>query len=377
MKNYAILIVEDNEEDIFTYKRFLSKSKLNKYDVYDSGTVDKALNVLGEQAIDCIILDYNLPEKNGLDFIEMIRTDHKQHANIPIIILSGVKNKKVAEAAIQFQIADYLLKSHLDQDLLEKSIVNAIRRSKLDAATGMLVEKKLKDGKAILNQIKIENLVYILSHELMTPIAAINVFSQTLEDQPDVMSLDTGGYLHQISDYCTEIKKYLNNMLDVAIIDDPDTKLNKKQCSIYDLFKQVNEFKDMVEHERDLVFRISVGANLPDIMVDQEMFLRIIENLVNNSLKFTKDGSIEVGAFKKPDDNKNVYFYVKDTGSGIPKYRQKFTFDRVYQLINSDVYGLGLGLTIAYNMILLNGGVLELISEIDKGNTLTFSMPVV
>jgi signal transduction histidine kinase len=109
---------------------------------------------------------------------------------------------------------------------------------------------------------------------------------------------------------------------------------------------------------------------------DKYKFEGILINLIKNALKFTDTGYIEFGNYQK--DNK-AYFYVKDTGRGIPKERVNAIFDRFVQAdmeITRAHEGSGLGLSIVKAYLHLLGGNIELQSEENKGSTFTFSLPI-
>jgi CheY-like chemotaxis protein len=107
----------------------------------------------------------------------------------------------------------------------------------------------------------------------------------------------------------------------------------------------------------------------------------ILDKLVNNAIKFTKIGVIEIGydIVKKTDTINEFVFYVKDTGIGIPKDFHKIIFERFRQVeeTNTRNYeGSGLGVTIAYKLVRLLGGRMWLESELEKGSTFYFSLPL-
>ena len=108
------------------------------------------------------------------------------------------------------------------------------------------------------------------------------------------------------------------------------------------------------------------------LMVDPLRLNQVITNLVNNAVKFTKEGSITVGY---TSDENNVYITVTDTGIGIPPEEQNLIFDRFYKK-HDDIQGAGIGLSLCKNIVEHYGGVLSVASEVGKGTTFTVTLPL-
>lgn len=382
-RSFNILIVEDNEADRYIYRRYLDKADTYVFNLFEADTAAHTLELLAENPVDCILLDYNLPDKNGFEFLALIEKNYPAYSKIPVIILTGVKNKKVADAAIKFRIADYLLKSYLDKELLEKSIISAIKRFSVTEELEKqleLEEAEASDNEVLYrnnSNIRMESLLHVLSHELMTPIAAINVFSQVLLDRAKkYMNEEDLSYLKQISGYCVGLKDYLDDILDITRIDSNNIVLYPKRHEVNDLCHSLYYETKEKASEKSLRLNIKIQENLSDVYIDLDRFNQIMLNIIDNAVKYTKEGSVTIGACANEGDSNYVCFYVQDTGSGIPKQKQKYVFDRLYQIIKGDAGGLGLGLSIAYELTLLHGGSMELQSEEGKGSKFTIKMPI-
>ncbi|MDA7742462.1 EAL domain-containing protein [Francisellaceae bacterium] len=129
MAEIKVLLIDDNPDDRVLYRRLLSKSDA-LYDIRETGDASQALAMLEEDMPDCIILDYAMPEMNGMEFITQLKA-HPPLASIPVLMLTGQGDEKLAAEAIKSGALDYLVKSQVTVDNFHQSIVNTIEKGGL------------------------------------------------------------------------------------------------------------------------------------------------------------------------------------------------------------------------------------------------------
>ena len=169
----------------------------------------------------------------------------------------------------------------------------------------------------------------------------------------------------------------INDIIDISKIeaglmklDIKETNINEQIEYIYTFFKPEVEAKGM-----KLSFNTPLPANEATIATDREKVYAILTNLVKNAIKYSNEGTIEMGYTK---EGKNLEFYVKDTGIGISKERQEAIFERFIQADISDAMakqGAGLGLSITKAYIEMLGGKIWVESEEGIGSTFYFTLP--
>ncbi len=131
-KPLTILIVDDCPEDRESVKRFLLKDSHNVYTIYEAENAEQGLRLCAETVRpDCILLDYNIPDVDGLEFIEKL-TAERYGKNIPIIFLTGQGTEMVAVKAMQLGVMDYIIKNHINADILSRSIAYAVRQKQTE-----------------------------------------------------------------------------------------------------------------------------------------------------------------------------------------------------------------------------------------------------
>lgn len=131
MENYYILIVDDNKEDCFFIKRLLRKSIEFIYTIIEASTGEQALELCETERLDCILLDYMLPNMTGLEVLAQFRASTSEWAQVPIIFMTGQGSEKIAVQAIKGGAHDYIIKSEFTFEKLHTAIANAIQNAKL------------------------------------------------------------------------------------------------------------------------------------------------------------------------------------------------------------------------------------------------------
>ena len=210
-----------------------------------------------------------------------------------------------------------------------------------------------------------------MSHEIRTPLNSIVGFSELLMGAKT--DEERQGFMSVIKSNNELLLQLINDIID----------LSKMEANILEFEYGNVEINEVIGH---VVYsanrKIESGKNLgvcfnpPSekcaIMTERNRLRQVFTNLVGNALKFTKEGIIEVGY---EIHEKDMYFYVSDTGIGIPKDKQKDIFERFIKL-NNFIAGTGLGLSICQAIVRKMGGEMGVESEEGKGSKFWFTLPV-
>lgn len=215
-----------------------------------------------------------------------------------------------------------------------------------------------------------------MSHEIRTPMNGILGFS-TLLKEPKLSGEQQQKYIGIIETSGARMLNIINDIIDISKIeaglmkvDIAESNLNTQIEYIYSFFKPEVEAKGM-----KLTFKNTLTAKEAIIKTDREKVFAILTNLVKNAIKYSNQGSIEFGYNKKGD---YIEFFVRDTGIGIPKDRQKAIFERFIQAEIEDKMarqGAGLGLAISKAYVEMLGGKIWVESQEGKGSTFYFTIP--
>ncbi len=218
-----------------------------------------------------------------------------------------------------------------------------------------------------------------MSHEIRTPMNAIIGFSDLLSEE-DLSQEDKNDFISKIKIAGRSLMTLINDIIDIAKIEAGQLKISESPCDINqiltDLLGTFEEMKNASGKKG-----ISLNLILPEeknqviALTDPMRLQQIFSNLLSNALKFTEFGSIEFGY---TNQNNTLSFYVKDTGIGILRSKQKLLFQRFSQLDPSTTRkygGTGLGLAISKNLVDLLGGSIGMESNPGKGSLFYFTLP--
>ena len=215
-----------------------------------------------------------------------------------------------------------------------------------------------------------------MSHEIRTPLNAIMGFSDLLKDEPfsKEKTFDFAKIIHSNG---RQLLFIINDILDISLIEAGQISVVSEIVDINVLMNEILvSYKNIMEVKNiKLVYTCIHSNSIVKIKTDGNRIKQVVCNLINNAIKFAKEGEIEFGYSLK---NNVVEFFVKDNGIGISKENQALIFQRFRQVevVDKKVYGgNGLGLSISKALIEKMGGVISVTSELKKGSTFTFTIP--
>ncbi len=225
------------------------------------------------------------------------------------------------------------------------------------------------------------------SHEMRTPVAAIEGYL-AMATNPNLATVDerAKGFLEKAHDSALHLGKLFQDLLSVTKIEDKRLQESRSVFNLSDLVLQIASEMEVVAKKKGLkLFTHIGGAGMSGEMVvaptypvkaDSERLREVITNLVDNAIKYTSQGSVDISL----EGNKTtVTVKIHDTGVGISAEEQKHLFEKFYRVNNSftrEQTGTGLGLYIARSLIEMYGGKIWVESEEGKGSTFAFSLPL-
>lgn len=220
-----------------------------------------------------------------------------------------------------------------------------------------------------------------MTHELKTPIASISLAAQMLNDnsvnKSPAMMNHLGGV---INDESKRLRFLVEKVLQMSMFDRKKSTFKKKELDLNEMVENIaNSFSLRVEHTGGHIYT-DIGAIDSTIYVDEVHFQNVLNNLLDNAVKYRKpDQPLNVW-LKTWNDKERLFFSVKDNGVGIKKEDIKKVFDKFYRVHTGnvhDVKGFGLGLAYVKQIVELHKGEIKAESGKGGGTTFTISLPII
>src|SRR6266508_416964 len=212
------------------------------------------------------------------------------------------------------------------------------------------------------------------SHELRTPLTSVQMgVHLLLERAAGELTEKQTEVLAACREDCERLDKLMRDLLDLSKIEAGENQPDLAPMLTRELITAaVEELRPQVETRR-IGFRVEAPMDLPSIMADRLQIERVLANLVMNALRYTKAGEIRISAEAR---GHYVAVSVSDTGTGIPQEYLPHIFDKFVQVPGASTGGAGLGLAISRLIIEAHGGQISVQSEVGRGTTFTFTLPI-
>ena len=217
-----------------------------------------------------------------------------------------------------------------------------------------------------------------ISHELRTPLFSIHGFAQLMLEEGDKLDLATRQeFLATIQRQALQLSEMVNNLLDMARLDEGKLDLIKQPVVIDDLVHQTLLKLQGFAHQQRVTLISNLGSMLPTVTGDRERLEQVLTNLIGNAIKFSEvGGEVVVSAARQ---EREIQIAVKDNGVGISPQELEQIFARYYQAeshTKRSTKGSGLGLHIAQKIVEAHGGRIWAESEVGQGSTFYFTLPL-
>lgn len=256
-----------------------------------------------------------------------------------------------------------------------------IRQLKVKQEKEKLLNLKLQEAiKASDESSKAKsNFLSTISHELRTPLnGVIGMSNVLLLDNPRTEQQEN---LNILKFSANNLLNLINDVLDINKIESGKIEIEKIPFKIFDLIKYIYKAFENRAKEKKLAFNLDLNTDLNDVVLvgDPTRLTQILNNLIENALKFTETGEVKlsINIKEKKDNTIKLYFCVSDSGIGIPLEKQKLIFDSFSQASTSTTRtygGTGLGLAIVKNLLELHHSEIKTKSEVNVGTSFEFEI---
>ena len=373
-----ILIIEDEEQvrqsyqEMFTYFGY-------KVDGVSNGT--EGVRLINKRDYDIVVTDLNMPEMNGLEVLKYIK---KRKPYIEVIVITGYATLENAIQAMKIGAYDYFTKP-VDLEHVRIVVSKCMQQIRAKRENEELKElnARLKD----LNELK-NKFITITNHELRTPITVVKGYLELLEYFLNGnTSQEFKEAMNIISDTIEELVDIVDHMHDFSSFDNGKNKLNFRAFSVDKLLEVVWREMKILFDKRNIEFTLKMDTPVATVKGDYQRIKRSIREIIQNALKFTPEGGKVSIRTSINECSKNVNIQISDTGIGIPSDKHELIFEPFYE-VQSAIHhttsktnfmggGIGLGLTLAKEVVEIHQGDIFVESEEKKGTCFTIVLPYV
>ncbi len=369
-----------SEQVAMAHERKSSEESLISSEVKNRAILSAIPDLMFVQNHEGIYLEYHARNKNLLllkpeDFIG------KNYKDILPLHLVKLFDKIIKETieTNEIQLCKYPLTLNNEQHHFEARFISFDNDKILSTIRDITLQEqmmdeliKAKEKAEEMNKIK-TNFLANMSHELRTPLHGIIGFAQLLADEIEDKELkNMSDVIHKSANRLLET---LNLVLNFSKIESNKVELNYSLINLeFFVGEIIDLFKPMAE-SKNISIRFEIKEGLTYYFTDERLLRKILNNLLNNSIKFTLKGYVEIRVDKKDD---NLILKVSDTGIGIPEDKFEIIFEEFRQEsegLSRNFEGTGLGLTLTKKYIDLLKGEIFLESKIGFGTTFTIVLP--
>jgi signal transduction histidine kinase len=396
-----LLIVDDNEANRDLLSRRL---KRNGYNVAVAEGGRRALELVGQERFDLVLLDVVMPDLNGMEVLETLRKTWLP-VELPVIMVTAKDESEDIVRGLKSGANDYVTKPidlpvvlariqsqlslkhavdqnrRLERDLEQRNrdleVINAQlekANSELSVANIELAAAREKAEGA--NRAKSEFLAK-MSHELRTPLNAILGYAQSLMMDRQVAGRQLAG-LNTIEQSGQHLLKVIDSILDLARIEANQSELYPEAVELSVFLHGIVDIMRVRAEQRGLSLLYDAPQRLYTVRVDAQRLRQVLLNLLGNAVRFTDQGEVSLRVQARPEGESSlrISFAVHDTGIGIAQGDVTKLFQPFQQVGESERRrgGTGLGLAISWQIVRLMGGHIQVQSEAGGGSQFSFDL---
>nr|WP_299383050.1 hybrid sensor histidine kinase/response regulator [Allomuricauda sp.] len=362
-----ILAVDDEQLNLELLRFILER---NDYEFNGTSDDDYFFDLLQERKPDLILLDVIMPRIEGFELCEKIK-EISEYSDIPIIFLTGKVNVQDKVKGFEVGGVDYVTKPFNEQELVARiqTHVELIRAKNQieEQAQNLKQSNDLKD-----------RMFSIIGHDLRSPLSAaklkLDFIMRGIVDPKADNFLDETVY--DLLKTMDEALNLLQNLLGWAKSESDQIQMIPEKLDLQDLVEQTFRLLKLGSDHKHIEMQNNIAEGT-FAFADNNMIKTVLRNIVSNAIKFTPvEGMIKINC---KQGKENVVIEIEDNGNGIPK-------EDIEKILNPNEHfsklgtekepGTGLGLILCQNFVKKNGGELKIRSEVGKGSTFYFDLPL-
>ncbi|MEZ6095380.1 MAG: ATP-binding protein [Pirellulaceae bacterium] len=359
-QEFSVLIVEDDDDARENMKDILS---LDGYLTQAVSHCLPAINAIESSHFDVVIADWRLPDGDGGELISLI---FERQPELPVVVVTGIRDFETAVKALRSGAYDFLLKP-VNPDVLRNVLNRLVERKKhleqlAEAQERLLANERL----AAIGQM-VAGLAHETRNAFQRSHACLAELSLDLHSMPESLALvnKVQKSLDDIHHLLEEVRSYSAPIV-----------LERRSVGPMELVNESwQNVLDAKNHHSVPEFKVEVAANVPEqVSLDPNRMRQVLRNIFENAIvACASDGWVKVNIMRDPSQKNQLRFEIADNGLGIDRETQ----DRIFvPFFTTKTKGTGLGLAISKRIVETHNGTLSVQSEPGNGSTFIIQIPI-
>jgi signal transduction histidine kinase len=362
----TVLVLDDEESMHDSCYQVLGREG---YTVWGAYTGENGMSLVRQKHPDIVLLDIKLPEENGL---EVLREICNIEPTIVTIVITGYATVESAVEAMKYGASDFLPKP-FTPDELRMIVKRGFEKRDLLLKTSQLEEENLRMR---------ENFVSIISHEMRSPLVAVEQYLEVM----------LSGCAGELSDKQREIisasrrriawlLSLVSEWLSMARIQDATLGEEPESVDIPAVLDKAIDLIRVQAEEKNIDLVFALPEHISSIQGNEDTLVHLFLNLYSNAIKYNREsGRISTTVSEERD---SICISIRDTGIGIPEESLPYIFDEFFRVrrkgmehaLGMDQTGTGLGLAIVKKIVDMHHGYIHVESQLDVGSTFKVYLP--
>ncbi len=321
----------------------------------------------------CVIVKYSREELIGQDHRIVNAGYHPK--SFFTNLWRTIKSGNVWQGNIRNRAKDgtfYWLQSTIVPFMDERGRVKEYISARTDITQNMENEERLERAMQVKS-----NFISTVSHELRTPLASIKSSIDILNTEvPGKLADDQKVFLGRVKSNIDRLARLINDVLDLSKLESGKMTIHYVPIRPEEVVKEVVEMHRGVIRNKEIELDMVFEKELPLLLADKDRLTQVLNNLINNALKFTSQGKVSIVV--SCEGQGMMRFSISDTGAGISEEDLPKLFQKFQQVggVSQQVSGTGLGLAICKEIVEKHGGRIWVESQLGKGSAFIFTIPM-
>lgn len=345
-----VIIFDDTEVDRYMVRRMIG----DRCDLLEASDEESCRRLVDASNPDCLLLDYRIPGTDTLALLQEMRS-----RGLPVVMVTGMGSERIAVGSMKLGASDYLPKENLSREKLLICISHCIERQRLESR---IIEK----------QRALEEFAHTASHDLRAPLIRILQILELLElEHGGAVPQDARALMNSAKESCAEMDNLIVKLLAYSLAG--SVELEHEAVDLNRLCDKVLRTLEFEVHSKNALVE---RAQLPQVSGSPTMLEQVLQNLIGNSLKFTRDGVRPHITVSTRDESQRHVITVSDNGIGVPPHFRQRAFEPFSRAKETrGVQGSGIGLATCRKIVTRHGGDIWFEPAPDAGCAISFSLP--